>query len=231
MTYGQQPPFGGPGQGRPAAYDPTGHDNPPPSPYGPPPAGSAPAHAGNGPAHAGYAAAPPRSGEPQPAYGAAQHGYPAPAGAQGAGHAPHGQEAAWPYPEAPARPGTASARRRRPPLPTGGAVTDEDERWSVPAYVGMFVVGFAAPAVAYVAKGRSSRFVRFHSAQALNLSIALSVCGAAALLLTSLIGALGLLILLGVVATGCLCVVKAAIGANRCEWYRLPPFVAWPIVR
>ncbi|GAA4614041.1 hypothetical protein GCM10023195_61140 [Actinoallomurus liliacearum] len=113
----------------------------------------------------------------------------------------------------------------------GGPVTDEDERWAVPAYVGMFVVGFVAPAIVYLARGRSSRFARFHAVQALNLSIAMVVCNLLAFSTLYLIGMTGLLVMLAVLAVEFFCVVKAAIGANRCEWYRLPSIAAWPIFR
>lgn len=123
------------------------------------------------------------------------------------------------------------ARRRREEVPTGGHVSDEDERWAVPAYVGMFVTGFIAPAVVYLVKGRTSRFARFHAAQALNLFIAMFACNLVAFLVTYFVGTTGLLITLLIVAGEFFCVVKAAIGANRYEWYRLPTFVAWPVIR
>jgi uncharacterized membrane protein len=116
-------------------------------------------------------------------------------------------------------------------MPTGGPVSDEDERWAVPAYVGMFVVGFIAPAIVYLAKGRTSRFARFHAVQALNLSIAMTACTLVAVVSMYFIGMTGLFITLAVLAVEYFCVVKAAIGANRCEWYRLPSIAAWPILR
>jgi hypothetical protein len=131
----------------------------------------------------------------------------------------------------PYAPPARTTRRRREDIPTGGPVTDEDERWAVPAYIGMFVVGFIAPAIVYVVKGRTSPFARFHAAQALNLSIVMSVCTVVAFTLAYRTGMTGLLVALVVTAAECFCVIRAAIAANRCEWYRLPTLIAWPIVR
>jgi uncharacterized membrane protein len=95
----------------------------------------------------------------------------------------------------------------------------------------MFVAWFIVPAIVYLAKGRSSRFARFHAVQALNLSIAMTACNLVAFAVTYFVGVTGLLITLAVIAIEFFCVVKAAIGANRCEWYRLPSIAAWPILR
>ncbi len=116
-------------------------------------------------------------------------------------------------------------------MPTDGPVSDEDERWAVPAYIGMFVGGLIAPAIVYIVKGRTSPFARFHAAQALNLFIASTVCNLIALILIYRLAVPGLLIALLTMAGESFCIIKAAIGANRCEWYRLPAIVAWPIIR
>jgi uncharacterized membrane protein len=114
----------------------------------------------------------------------------------------------------------------------GGPVTDDDERWAVPAYIGIFVGGFVAPAIVYAARARTSPFVRFHAAQALNLFIAMAACNLVAvgiLVATARFSVLPIIMLL--LAAEAFCVIRAAIGANRCEWYRLPPVIAWPIIR
>jgi uncharacterized membrane protein len=164
--------------------------------------------------------APPQSPYAPPPYA------PPPAYGPQSPHAPQS-----PYAPPPYAASSAQAGRRRAEIPTGGPVTDEDERWAVPAYIGMFVTGFVAPVLVYVLKGRSSMFARFHAAQALNLFIAMSACNVAAYLLTYEIGMTGLLITLLLLAAEAFCVIRAAIGANRYEWYRLPSIIAWPIVR
>ncbi|MCO5966885.1 DUF4870 domain-containing protein [Actinoallomurus soli] len=212
MTYGRQPGHGRPGSGGSGPY------------AGPGAQAYGPGHGGHG--HAPY----PQPGYPQAGYGQGgygqgghQGGYPQ----QQPYGAPPGQH---PGPAAGYAP-PAPAKRRREPMVPGGPVTDEDERWAVPAYVGMFVGGFVAPAIVYLAKGRSSRFARFHAVQALNLSIAMIVCNLLAFAAMYFMGVPGLLIALAVVAIEYFCIVKAAIGANRCEWYRLPSVAAWPIFR
>ncbi|GLY90036.1 DUF4870 domain-containing protein [Actinoallomurus iriomotensis] len=158
---------------------------------------------------------PPYGGQPQ--YGPQQ--YPRP------GYALPG------HPAPPHDPYAAPEKRRRPETPTGGPVDDEDERWAVPAYVGMFVSGFVAPAIVLAAKGRTSHFARFHAMQALNLFVAMFVCTSLSLLLAYFKGPDWLLLVLLALAADCFFTTRAAIGANRCEWYRLPVLVAWRIFR
>lgn len=213
MTYGQQP-----GHGRSQG---PGHV---PSSYG---------HQGQG------------GGYPRPPYGrppqhGQQHGQPgqyAPPGQYPppGQHGPPGQYAPQPqYPPPqhhapPHTPVDTPRKQRRTRTPAGGPVTDDDERWAVPAYVGMFVAGFLAPAIVYVAKGRTSDFARFHAIQALNLFVAMFACTFTVLLLTYLNGPDWLPLVFAVLAADCFAVTKAAIGANRCEWNRLPALVAWRI--
>lgn len=228
MTYGRQPGHGRPGFGGPGQYAGSGAQA-----YGP-------GYGGHGHApQPGY----PQAGHGQGGYGSGGyqggHGSGGYQGGYGSGgyQGGYGQggQPQQPYGAPPAQhPGyapPAPAKRRRAPMVPGGPVTDEDERWAVPAYVGMFVVGFIAPAIVYVAKGRSSRFARFHAVQALNLSIALLVGDVLGFAAMYYLGMTGLLIMLAVLAVMFFCIVKAAIGANRCEWYRLPAIAAWPIFR
>lgn len=247
MTFGRQAghkpvrrhPGGAPGRGpMPAPQD------PPPgyAGHGPQAHGGRPVygHGGHPPAHGGH----PYGGAPVPAAGGAsvRYGAPVPYGAAAYGAPSPGPSLP---PGAPPPYGTppgygppvrgqappAGPRRRREPRPASGPVTDEDERWAVPAYVGMFVGGLVAPAIVYFARGRSSPFARFHAVQALNLGIAMTVCNLVGYGLLYVIGFPGLFIALAAIAAECFCVVRAAIGANRCEWYRLPSLVAWPILR
>jgi uncharacterized membrane protein len=146
---------------------------------------------------------------------------------------PYGQPSYGPprYPAPPAPYAAPPKPRRRPERPTGGPVDEEDERWAVPAYVGMFVSGFVAPAVVLAVKGRTSNFARFHAIQALNLFVAMFACTFLALLLAYLKGLDWLPLVFVALAADSFFVVRAAIGANRCEWYRLPALVAWRIFR
>jgi uncharacterized membrane protein len=95
----------------------------------------------------------------------------------------------------------------------------------------MFVSGFLAPAIVLALKGRSSPFARFHAVQALNLFVAVFAGTSTALLLAYFKGPGWLPLVLVILAADCFFVIRAAIGANRCEWYRLPALVAWRIFR
>lgn len=183
------------------------HGQPPGPPY---------AHPGHVPG-----AQPPPYGPPGPYYAPPPYGPHNP-------HNPYGP----PGPPGPYAGAPAPARpRRRPEAPVGGPVEDEDERWAVPAYIGMFVSGFIAPMVVLMVKGRTSPFARFHAVQALNLFVVMFTGTFLALLLMYSRGPGWLPLVLAILAGDCLFVIRAAIGANRCEWYRLPAAVAWRIFR
>lgn len=167
----------------------------------------------------------------QPGYGQGVQQAPQPYGPP---PGPHG-----PYYGPPGRSGLAGPpagapaprKPHRMERPAGGPVGDEDERWAVPAYVGMFVSGFVAPLIVLLAKGRTSPFARFHAVQALNLFVVMFAGTFIPMLLAYLKGTGWLPLVFAVLAADCFLVVKAAIGANRCEWYRLPALVAWRIFR
>jgi uncharacterized membrane protein len=216
MSYGQQPggPHGQPPYGRPG-YGQPGYGQQPS--YGSPPQHNAPPQGYAPPQH--YA--PPGQGRPS-RRGRRRHEEQQydPYGQ----HGQHGQHD--PYAGVPVQ-----GRRRRAEAPTGGPVTDDDERWAVPAYVGMFVSGFVAPAIVLAAKGRTSPFARFHAVQALNLFVVVFAATFTAMLLSYFKGPGWLPLLFAVLAADCFVVIRAAIGANRCEWYRLPAILAWPIFR
>jgi uncharacterized membrane protein len=208
MTYGQ------PGDGR------SGRPYGPPQgePYGQPGYGQGPHQPPHGPPPQYYA--PPQQYAPPQHHTRPGHGRPPRSGPQ---QQPHPYE---PYADVPVQ-----GRRRRAEAPRGGPVSGEDERWAVPAYVGMFVSGFVAPAIVLAVKGRTSPFARFHAVQALNLFVVVFAGTFLALLLAYFRGVAWLPLVLLVLAANCYFVTRAAIGANRCEWYRLPAIVAWPIFR
>jgi len=220
MSYGQQPggPYGQQPYGRQHGHPPGYGQGTQPPPYGAP-----------------YDAPPQQYGPPQQ-YAPPGQGRPSRRSRRRRGrqYDPYGQYGPQPQygPPGPYAAITApEGRRRRAETPTGGPVTDEDERWAVPAYVGLFVSGFIAPAIVLAAKGRTSPFARFHAVQALNLFVVVFATTFTSLLLAYLKGPGWLPLLFAVLAADCFVVVKAAIGANRCEWYRLPAVVAWPIFR
>jgi uncharacterized protein len=109
-------------------------------------------------------------------------------------------------------------------------VSDDEQQWAPLAYVGMFVLGILAPVFVYATR-RQSRFCRFHAIQAANLWIAVTACDVVAVALIYLTGFTAVFVLLAVMAAGAVAVYKAAVETNRGDWYRLPSFIAWPLIK
>src|SRR5215472_18608040 len=75
-----------------------------------------------------------------------------------------------------------------PPPPQPGAGADlgqgygprgpsDDHLWGLLSYLLTFVAGFLAPLIVYVVKMNESRYVRYHAAQSLNMSITALIYG------------------------------------------------------
>jgi hypothetical protein len=107
-------------------------------------------------------------------------------------------------------------------------------------YVGALLGGFLVPLILYLIKKNESRFVRFHAAQALNYT------------LTQMILLFGLLVPLGVLAivtrqpaflapvavvwvyeiiAPYVWMILGAIRSNRGEWYTLPKWTCFRMIR
>ncbi|GAA2576049.1 DUF4870 domain-containing protein [Actinomadura fulvescens] len=110
-----------------------------------------------------------------------------------------------------------------------GPVSHDEKSWALMAYVGQFLVGAIAPAVAFLGKGRSP-FVRRHAAQGLNMglaAIAVWLIGG----LLSLAVEVMIWVPLGFTAVVMFYLVYGARAANRGEFRRVPAPVAWPIFK
>ncbi|MCW2941606.1 MAG: hypothetical protein JWN00_4591 [Actinomycetia bacterium] len=123
------------------------------------------------------------------------------------------------------------------PEPFDGPTTPDERQWAMLAYLGMFVTGFIAPLLVYLLRKDQSRFLRFHGAQALNLSIAIyAVYIASWIVVTilSLISGIFVILFLAPFAFFIFAVinlVKTAIAANQGQSSVLPNYLAWPIVK
>jgi uncharacterized protein len=123
------------------------------------------------------------------------------------------------------------------PEPFDGPTTPDERQWAMLAYLGMFVTGFIAPLLVYLLRKDQSRFLRFHGAQALNLSIAVyAVYIASWIVITilSLISGIFTILFLAPFAFFIFVVinlVKTAIAANQGQSPVLPNYLAWPIVK
>jgi uncharacterized Tic20 family protein len=110
-----------------------------------------------------------------------------------------------------------------------GPPSHDDRTWALGAYLGQFIIGIVAPGIVYLVKGRSP-FVRRHAAQGLNLGItSIGVWLAGGLLSLITFKLLWIPAIFSLVSLAFL--IKAAMAANRSDWYRMPKFVAWPLVK
>jgi uncharacterized Tic20 family protein len=110
-------------------------------------------------------------------------------------------------------------------------VTDVDTSWALMAYLGQFLVGVIAPVVVYMVKHRSSRFLAFHTTQALNVAVAAMIVAVPFFLLGAFVSDVFFapwLIYVGVVM---FFLVKAGQAVTRAERYDIPTFVAWPLLK
>lgn len=110
-----------------------------------------------------------------------------------------------------------------------GPVSPDERNWALMAYVGQFLVGGIAPLVVLVGKGRSP-FVRRHAAQALNMALAALAVWLVVGLLSLAVDAL-IWVPLAFTAVTVVFLVYAARAANRGEFRRVPPLVAWPLLK
>ena len=110
-----------------------------------------------------------------------------------------------------------------------GPVSHDEKTWSLMAYVGQFLVGAIAPAIVYVGKARSP-FVRRHAVQGLNMGLAAIAVWFVAGLLSLAVEVLIWVPLLFTAAV-MFFLVYAARAANRGEFRRVPPAVAWPLLK
>ncbi|MGE5132860.1 MAG: DUF4870 domain-containing protein [Gemmatimonadota bacterium] len=115
----------------------------------------------------------------------------------------------------------------------------DDQMWALLAYLLALIAAIIAPLVIYLVKMNESRYVRFHAAQALNLSItgiiyaiALVIIAIPLALVTHGLGLI--LIVLGFIALGVahlVYIIMGAVRANQGQLFRIPTFLCFPMVR
>ncbi|KAB2345610.1 DUF4870 domain-containing protein [Actinomadura rudentiformis] len=135
------------------------------------------------------------------------------------------QPSAWQQQQPPAQQGRSTAQ-----MPGHfGQVSHDEKSWALMAYVGQFLIGAIAPAIAFVGKGRSP-FVRRHAAQGLNMGLAAIAVWLVGGLLSLAVEVM-IWIPLGFTAVTMFYLVYGARAANRGEFRRVPTPVAWPIFK
>jgi uncharacterized protein len=182
---------------------------------------------------------PPGQGQPgysqqagQPDYG--EQGYGQPGYSQQAGQPGYGQPG---YGEQGyGQPGYSQQDNPQGYGPRGAS---DDQTWAMLSYVLAFVASIIAPLVIYLVKMNESRYVRFHSAQALNMgitaiieSIAIVVVGFFIAIATHGFGIL--LLFLAFLALGIAHLVYLILGAIRSyqgQPFRVPTIICFRMVR
>jgi len=147
---------------------------------------------------------------------------------QGTGE--HGRVIARERPEPAARP-AAPAASPDPPA--------DDHRLAMLSYLGVPFLGPVIPLVIYLIKKQSSAFVRYHAAQALNLSITALLYTVCVLILGTMMALDSILfaLIVGVTLAAALWlatlayVILAGSKANRGRRYRIPGWLCATIVR
>ncbi len=114
----------------------------------------------------------------------------------------------------------------------------DDHLWALLSYLLTFVAGLLAPLIVYLVKMNESRYVRYHAAQSLNMSITAIVYGFGAffvgLILAIATRGWGLVLIIPLfiayVVAHLVYLILAAIAANRGEYYRVPKVISLPMV-
>jgi uncharacterized protein len=125
-----------------------------------------------------------------------------------------------------------------PGLGYGPRGPSDDHLWALLSYILTLVAGILAPLVVYLVKMNESRYVRYHAAQSLNMSMT-------ALIYTFVAFFLGLIVAITTRGWGLILIVPlftayviaslvylilAAIAANRGEYYEVPTIISLPLV-
>jgi uncharacterized Tic20 family protein len=175
----------------------------------------------------------PQYGQPQygqPQYGQPQYGQPQYAPPPGAAYQQAGYQQPG-YQAVPGVPGPGAAAYYGQPSQS------DDRTWAMMGYLLTFVGGAIAPLIVYLVKKDQSPFVRYHGAQALNLSITSAIYSIGLFVLAIIAGAvshgLGFLLILLYFPLGIAIIVfliMAAVAANRFEMYRIPSWACLPLV-
>jgi uncharacterized Tic20 family protein len=118
----------------------------------------------------------------------------------------------------------------QPPQPGYGygpvaVPTQEERNWALAAHVGTFVaawfaMGFLAPLVVMLVKGKDSAFVRRHSVESLNFQISLLIYLVISVVLAFLL--IGFLVMAVVGVFALVVIILASIKAANGEDYRYP---------
>jgi len=120
----------------------------------------------------------------------------------------------------------------------GPAGPSDDHLWGLLSYLLTFVAGFLAPLIIYLVKMNESRYVRYHAAQSLNMSITAVIYSFGAFFVGLIVAIAtrwwGLVLIIPLYIAYAVAelvyLILAAIAANRGEYYEVPTIISLPIV-
>ena len=135
-----------------------------------------------------------------------------------------------PPPGQPGQPGPPPGQPYGGPQPNTGpgmpaGPTSEERTWALAAHVGTlvaawFAMGFIAPLVVMLVKGKESPFVRRHAVESLNFQISLLIYLVVSVILVFLLVGILLLAALGIFAL--IVIILATVAASNGQDYRYP---------
>ncbi len=132
--------------------------------------------------------------------------------------------------------GKASQPQRR--LPHGPA-TGAEETLSALAYLGAVIFGPLPPLAVYLARRRTSWYVRWHATQALNVSLTALLYAVSGAIVGALLAvgsaAAALIVMVPVAAAGWVVItvhlVRGAVTASRGDMHSMPPWICSPLIK
>ncbi|GAB2748164.1 DUF4870 domain-containing protein [Nocardioides pakistanensis] len=124
----------------------------------------------------------------------------------------------------PPPPGPGGSYQPGPGMPPPGP-TSEERTWALAAHIGSlvaawFAMGFIAPLVVLLVKGKDSPFVRRHAVESLNFQISLLIYLVISVILAFVLIGIFLLIALGIFAL--VVIILATMAASNGQDYRYP---------
>jgi uncharacterized protein len=114
-----------------------------------------------------------------------------------------------------------------PPPPQYGApqaqqpMNPQDEKmWSILIHLSGILLSFIGPLIGYLVLKDRGPFIRFHTAQALNLQITLAIAYIAGTILSLIV--IGIFVLIAAGIIGLVFMIMAAVKANNGEFWKIP---------
>ena len=111
-------------------------------------------------------------------------------------------------------------RQWGPTAPPAGAADTDGRSLAVLAQLLGILTGFLGPLIVYLVNGDKDRFVRHHSAEALNFQLTVLIGYLVSFVLMFVL--IGFLTFLAIWVMAIVFGILAAVAANRGEWYRYP---------